>query len=203
MTPGMAPYGRAVETLRAQLAEGVLSPGENLVIGDLAKRLRLSPTPVREALARLAGEGLVEDRRGKGYFTWPATASELADLYRLRMGLLAFALESRVPRPSGHPQPSNPAAPPDMARELFLQIIAEVGNGALQAAYRRLDERLAPFRRGEGDLLGDAISEVSALWSAFARDDISTLAAGLRAHHQRLVEISGMLAADRNSRKYK
>ena len=49
-----------VEHLRNEIIMGRLRPGELLKEVELAAQLGLSPTPVREALVQLAGQGLVE-----------------------------------------------------------------------------------------------------------------------------------------------
>ena len=57
------PYGMALEGLRAGLRAGRFGLGAPLVAAELAPTLSVSATPLREALSRLAGEGLLEDRR--------------------------------------------------------------------------------------------------------------------------------------------
>lgn len=54
-----------VAHLREQIVTGALLPGELLKDGEVAAQIGLSPTPVREALVQLAGEGLVEIRPNK------------------------------------------------------------------------------------------------------------------------------------------
>jgi DNA-binding GntR family transcriptional regulator len=49
-----------VEHLRNEIITGKLKPGELLKEAELATQLGLSPTPIREALVQLAGQGLVE-----------------------------------------------------------------------------------------------------------------------------------------------
>lgn len=49
-----------VEHLRNEIITGDLKPGELLKEVELAAQLGLSPTPIREALVQLAGQGLVE-----------------------------------------------------------------------------------------------------------------------------------------------
>ncbi len=49
-----------VERLRNEIITGALRPGEVLKDAELASRLGLSITPVREALAQLAAEGLID-----------------------------------------------------------------------------------------------------------------------------------------------
>ncbi|MEU2077004.1 GntR family transcriptional regulator [Streptomyces sp. NPDC013489] len=53
---------RAYEALREAIVRGDLAPGAPLKDADLADRLGLSRAPVREALARLGDEGLVESK---------------------------------------------------------------------------------------------------------------------------------------------
>jgi DNA-binding GntR family transcriptional regulator len=53
--------------LRARILRGELSPGQRLAQGELAETLGVSRTPIREALRRLTGEGLVEFRTNYGF----------------------------------------------------------------------------------------------------------------------------------------
>ncbi|MEU3608415.1 GntR family transcriptional regulator, partial [Streptomyces sp. NPDC035033] len=53
---------RAYESLREAIVRGDLAPGALLKDADLADRLGLSRAPVRDALARLTVEGLVETK---------------------------------------------------------------------------------------------------------------------------------------------
>lgn len=50
---------QAYFAIRSAISSGVLKPGERLTERDLARRLQVSPTPVREALRQLEQEGLV------------------------------------------------------------------------------------------------------------------------------------------------
>ncbi len=52
-------YQYAVQTLRTDILQGRLAAGEHLRQDDLAKRLEVSTTPIREALRTLISEGLV------------------------------------------------------------------------------------------------------------------------------------------------
>jgi len=49
-----------LESLRSSIVNGALRPGERLVIDDLARRLGVSPIPIREALQLLQADGFVE-----------------------------------------------------------------------------------------------------------------------------------------------
>lgn len=88
---------RVYELLREHLRSGGVRWGESLREATLAARLGVSRTPVREALARLASEGLVE-AHGRS-FTVPAlTEDDLQDIYELRLLLETEALRQAAGR---------------------------------------------------------------------------------------------------------
>jgi DNA-binding GntR family transcriptional regulator len=57
----------AYERIRSLVLSGDLAPGTRLGQVELAGRLGISRTPVREALRRLGGEGLVEGHSNRGF----------------------------------------------------------------------------------------------------------------------------------------
>ena len=76
---------RVYRAILQMLARGTLRRGSTLRIDLLAKSLDVSPTPVREALARLAGTGLVLHESRKGYSVAPPmNAEQLAELMEAR-----------------------------------------------------------------------------------------------------------------------
>lgn len=82
---------QAYDELRRMLATGRLEPGMQLVNRKLAAEIGMSMTPVREAVTRLASEGLVEHVPGAGAFVRWITRAELAQLYDLREALEPLA----------------------------------------------------------------------------------------------------------------
>lgn len=56
----MTKFRYVYESLRDEIMEGELRPGERLVFNSLARRFGVSPIPVREAVRQLESEGLVE-----------------------------------------------------------------------------------------------------------------------------------------------
>jgi DNA-binding GntR family transcriptional regulator len=79
-------------TLRADIATGVLAPGEQVVQDDLANRYGVSRVPIREALRILEAEGLLEYHPHRGYFVTELSVTDLAEVYRIRELLEAEAL---------------------------------------------------------------------------------------------------------------
>jgi DNA-binding GntR family transcriptional regulator len=74
------------ETLKSLVLEHTLAPGERVNIDALARELDVSPTPVREALARLESDGLVRKRPLAGYTVSPLlTRDEFFQMFELRL----------------------------------------------------------------------------------------------------------------------
>ena len=61
-----------------------LAPGALITEGELAAELGLSKTPIREALARLQRDGLVDPVARTGYRVAPVTLKDARDLFELR-----------------------------------------------------------------------------------------------------------------------
>ncbi|QTX03455.1 GntR family transcriptional regulator [Agromyces archimandritae] len=81
---------RAYEALREELLAGILAPGTLLAEIEQAERLGVSRTPLREALARLAADGLVQSS-GRGTIAAPLSAESVVALYEFREPLEAAA----------------------------------------------------------------------------------------------------------------
>ena len=77
----------AYQTLRQAIIGGALAAGERLVERDLATRLGISRTPVREAIQRLAAEQLVEKRERGGAVVRGMSRREVSEIFALRAAL--------------------------------------------------------------------------------------------------------------------
>lgn len=84
--------------LREAIVGGRLQPGDPLVISTLAKELGVSATPLREALGRLAAEGLVELQAHGSARVATVDLGEAVEIYELRQVLEPMALERSVAR---------------------------------------------------------------------------------------------------------
>lgn len=87
----------AYERLREAIHEGRLKPGARLRIADLAKELRMSRTPLREALQRLESDGLVAHEPRSGMVIAQLDQQAVMEIYTLREHLegSAAALAAR------------------------------------------------------------------------------------------------------------
>ena len=75
----------AYTVLKNALLEGRLSPGDTLIQEEIAASLGSSRVPIREALKRLEGEGLVVQRPRRGYVVASLNADEAEDVFDVRM----------------------------------------------------------------------------------------------------------------------
>jgi GntR family carbon starvation induced transcriptional regulator len=82
--PTATQTGLAYDRLRGEILHGALMPGERLRASGLQDRFQLGLTPIREALMRLANEGLVEAETHRGARVSDASAARFADLMATR-----------------------------------------------------------------------------------------------------------------------
>lgn len=103
---------RVYRALQQDLAAGVLVPTERLGEERLAEAYGVSRTPVREALARLLSDGLLE-RHHDGLYPYRPRVDDLGDLYELRIVLEARGIQRLQTTASGCPDalPDRPAGP--------------------------------------------------------------------------------------------
>src|SRR5690242_16250003 len=88
----------AADLIRQAILDGELPAGARLKEDELAERLDVSRTPVREALRRLEAEGLVVHEPKRGAAVRAYSAGELDDMYRLRALLEGYAARRAAER---------------------------------------------------------------------------------------------------------
>jgi DNA-binding GntR family transcriptional regulator len=84
---------QARQRIRRMILDGSLSAGEPLRQDELAQMLGISRTPLREALAVLAAEGLVQMNPRRSATVFRPTKKELEELYELRILLESVAVK--------------------------------------------------------------------------------------------------------------
>jgi DNA-binding GntR family transcriptional regulator len=75
--------------IRTMILRRELLPGERLIQSELADRLGVSRTPIREALQKLASEGLVTLSPYKGAHVAKLSLSHLEEIYHVRIAIEA------------------------------------------------------------------------------------------------------------------
>jgi DNA-binding GntR family transcriptional regulator len=89
---------RTYLALRNRIVAGNLAPRMKLKIADLAMEFSVSPGAVREALSRLATDGLVEARDQRGFRVAPISLAALDDLTQTRIQIEGLALAQSIER---------------------------------------------------------------------------------------------------------
>lgn len=93
ITASSAPINRTTEVyeqLRRAIVEGSIRPNERLIESDLAIRFKVSRTPIRESMMRLAADGLIVGQR-RGWAVREHSANEIREVYEVRAALESFA----------------------------------------------------------------------------------------------------------------
>ena len=88
---------RAYRMLRDAIVSGELAPGSVIRDGELAESVGLSRTPVREALARLADEGLIETKPHSWTRVTPQVLREVRDALIVVRAMHELAVRLAVP----------------------------------------------------------------------------------------------------------
>lgn len=70
--------------IRQMFFRNEIIPGQKIAYGDLARRLRMSTTPVIQALKRLEFQGLVRHEPNRGYYTEGISLREIKEIYEFR-----------------------------------------------------------------------------------------------------------------------
>ena len=147
-------YGR----IRSWIVGTPLPIGSRIRAADVAVVLRVSNTPVREALIRLSAEGLVDNRPGSGFFIPIPRVDEAAALFDACHLIVAWSLrrliETRLkPRVNGYaavePAPRDQRRPADVAYlcAAFNQAVAAaIDNPILCGMLHNVDDRLFQLR---------------------------------------------------------
>lgn len=84
--------------LRDAIVSGALAPGEQVRDGDLAERLGVSRTPVREALLELGRAGLVHSTPGRSTVVAPIEDAAIRDAQAVVGAMHALAVRAATPR---------------------------------------------------------------------------------------------------------
>jgi DNA-binding GntR family transcriptional regulator len=206
---------RLAEAIADCVLSGEFAPGLRLDEGMLAERYRVSRTPVREALRRLASTGLIELKPRRGATVAKATSAQLETLFGAMAEIEAvcsrLAAMSMTPIERRRLQGLHDSMAELVAREdrdayaaanvgFHTQIYRGAHNEVLAEFAAALRRRLAPFRRAqfrtEGRTARSHAEHTAVLQAILACDAAQAHAAMF--HHMSLVEDSfGQLGAAR------
>lgn len=89
------------EQIKRDIIELKLRPGEFVQVEGLAKRVNASRTPVREAVARLIHEGLLERLPGRKLKVSEITITDIEEIYQVREAIEGLACQMAAPNVIG------------------------------------------------------------------------------------------------------
>lgn len=95
---------KVYSSLRDSIVKNEMMPGDVLSIDSLAKELGVSPTPIREALAKLSAQGLVINARNKKARVAPITEEDVREIYEVRKLIEPHATELAAEGIANDPQ---------------------------------------------------------------------------------------------------
>ncbi len=128
----------AYQSIRRRILDNVWSPGYQALEQEVALELGMSRTPVREALIRLAREGLVEVVPRRGMRVLPVSPADMKDIYEVLSALEGKAAELLAAR-----RPSDAELEPLITATLAMEKALDKGDlDAWAAADELFHERL-------------------------------------------------------------
>ena len=149
------------QILKDDICEGRFAPGQWLQENELAERLCVSRSPIREALRQLASDGLVVEIPNKGVFVKEFTARDIEEIFDLRVLLEDYAISKLQHHLTTadmqqlidclnemerlHAQ-KNLRAYTDMDSKLHGLLIELCGNSLLESMYARIHSLNQQFR---------------------------------------------------------
>jgi DNA-binding GntR family transcriptional regulator len=196
-------WQRVHDRLREQILSGALEPGTELTEVALSEQLGVSRGPIREALGRLASQGLVTVRPRRGAVVRSLSKQEFIELYQVREALEMMAVKLAVPRLSAEDIDGLQGLIDAMARHAERGEVAEFfeanmsfhgrfleasGNGKLLELYGQLLGQLGRYRLRSLTLRGNlqrSVAEHAAIARAAKRGDADR-AAQLMSEHIRV-----------------
>ena len=186
--------------LREFILDGDVTPGDRLDERYLSSALGVSRTPIRDAIGRLAAEGLIDYRPHQGNFVKLLTVGEFDDLYVVREELecLAVKLASARVTPEFLDLLEKTVSDSEQALEegdlagfghadqrMHQLIVETAGNAALSASLERV-ETLIRLGRSLANRQPDVPDVTSrqrrALLRAFQESDVDAAVKAMRDH---------------------
>lgn len=202
-------WQRVYDHLRTEILDGRLEPGAELIEVALAEQLGVSRGPLREAISRLAAEGLVTVSPRRGAVVRSLSKEEFLELYQVREALERMAVQLAVPRLTDEQFEELASLNAEMEThaagnevESFFEanlafharLLEASGNRKLEELYRQLLGQLGRYRLRSLTLRGNlkrSVSEHKAILRAARRGDAER-AAQLMAEHIRVPQRRAM-----------
>ena len=214
--PRAALHEQAAYRLRELLVEGSIAPGAKLNERELAERLSVSRTPLREAIKMLAAEGLVELLPNRGAVAVSLNEQDVLNTFEVMAGLEGMSGELAAQRITDAELAEIQALHYEMLAahtrrdlsayyrfnsQIHKAINAAAKNPVLQTTYTQVNARLQAlrFRSNQDEAKWkSAVKEHEAMMTALSQRDGPALRCILVAHlqHKRDVVITQLRSAN-------
>lgn len=197
---------QAYEALKAMILDRRFAPGARITVEKIARELGVSRTPVWEAVAHLAREGLVINLRHRGVYVATLSPADIFDLYAVRQVTEALAarlaadridaealarMEDNLARQAEALAANDAAAYSALDAEFHAIVYDQCGNRPLQEVLRGIRDRIWPLRVPLGPLLPQLYRDHRDLLAALAAKDAVGAEAITRRHVQSIMEFIG------------
>jgi len=192
------------QRLRAEIIRGDLRPREALSEIEIAERLHVSRTPVRESLQRLDSEGLITSHRRR-WIVYEHTTDEIREIYEVRTALEGYSARLACRRATdaelaGLAELRTEAANADLESDKRIDLNEHLHDSILRLAHNETllkqarTSRLFFFNRGVARLYTPADLRVSAqqhelLLDAVCRRDAAGAEQAAREHIEYALEL--------------
>jgi DNA-binding GntR family transcriptional regulator len=190
----------AYERIRRDVLFGDLAAAPRLAEQELAQRYRMSRTPVREALQRLAVAGFLESNATGGYIPHKVSARDVREIYELRMLLEPLAAQLAVDHVSPEQatrldflsragwsavQSKNELELPQLNAEFHSILATASGNATLARVISAITDRLAAhhiFATGDEERQSHLVTGHGEIVAALRAADRNAAAAAVASH---------------------
>lgn len=197
---------QATRLIREAILSGQIGPGERLKTAELAQRLGFSTMPLREALRKLEGEGLVEIEPNRGATVRKLDRGYITDLFELNTDLRISAvrrgmttltlerlrkLEALAQEYRDHIEKSEDLEALRVNRDFNAKLVEYGGNGEALRIFLHGWDIIFAFRRGFGYGTGRRrvmAEEMQMLITALHRHDAVAAEAILRMQNAAMIE---------------
>ncbi len=186
---------RVYTDVKAELTRRSLLPGQRIDLADMCERHRTSASPMRNALNRLVGEGLIEAHAHDGFYIPRVTEKSLHDLFSWNERILLLALEDLSADALASTPPAEHEDTAIDTEIVFSGLAALSGNQEVTRAVHQVNDRLRSLRSLPSTSLLPTGGELSDLRGAWLSGDRKHLADLLRDYHARRLAVLPHLIA--------
>lgn len=180
------------QSIKQDICNGKLAPGQWLQEQEIASQLNVSRSPVREAFRMLSGDGLVNEIPNKGVFVRKFTQKDIEDIFDVRKMLETYAiynskkymtkdkeeeLYDSLEKMKVAFRTKDMDAYVDLDTHIHELIIRLSGNELVNLFYDKVHSMLQPFRiysLTETERFSESITEHTDIVEAIIKGDVAT-----------------------------